>query len=178
LCYYDCFDSFSNCYFNDSIFEFFWMKITLLKYKRPVETWLNKTRFSIICPVKKVSLFLHNWNTYWMPSYRLQSASVLRRFYLGLPLLEAIDLKIDLHKGGNYHNPTSQTILNYLFACNTLLICYLSLNFLDFVSYQSINHGIFYAFYGSAFFFSFWRINRWIPAGDTKCNAVGEYWVV
>jgi methionyl-tRNA synthetase len=67
-------------------------------------------------PVKKVSLFLRNWNASWMPSYRLQSASVLRRFYMGLPLLEAIDLTIDFQKGGNYHNPTSQTILNYLFC--------------------------------------------------------------
>jgi hypothetical protein len=67
-------------------------------------------------PVKKVSVFLRNWNASWMPSYRLQSTSVLRRFYMGLPLLEAIDLRIDFQKGGNYHNPKSQAILNYLFC--------------------------------------------------------------
>jgi hypothetical protein len=31
-------------------------------------------------------------------------------------ILEAIDLTIDFQKGGNYHNSTSQTILNYLFC--------------------------------------------------------------
>jgi phosphate starvation-inducible membrane PsiE len=58
-------------------------------------------------PVKKVSFFLRNWNASRMPSYRLQSASSLWKFYMWLPLLEAIDLKL--------YNRFNVTLLHFLY---------------------------------------------------------------